>query len=430
MSISPGRMPSHDSCCAQLCSNRRDPFDKSLKFHRIPADPDLRREWIARINRADLRVEDVSNSTRLCSEHFYEGCKTKEHPLPIYFAHKTYPVAEKRPSTASDASCPASKKQALSPPGADHASLSSHSSTGDATEADAVDALLLVARQKGDDLVEAIEPSVAPVADHAAENSSDNEPENDEAGVLRVAYARLLAENLLLKRRLESQTRAEMFGVHNVALDQEQFRFYSGLPSYDVFRSLYALLEPRLSELHKPSKSVGSEQSSLSKENELFMVLLWLRTGSQLTDLMYRFNLGSVSVVADILRRWISFLGNRLSPLIVWPNRQRVSDCLPESFRDAEMFSVRGILTSVEYETEGGPHNDSLTSTPSSVADAKNIPLKVLFCITPDGLISFVSQAYPASDIQHRNCCQVRHLRQSTVGRQLHGRQGVFPVKS
>ena len=46
-------------------------WDSSLKFHRIPADPDIRRVWIARINRADLRMSDVTSSTRLCSEHFF-----------------------------------------------------------------------------------------------------------------------------------------------------------------------------------------------------------------------------------------------------------------------------------------------------------------------------------------------------------------------
>ena len=90
-------MPSHDACCAPGCSNRRDPFDKTLKFHRIPADPDQRRIWLGRINRADLREKDVTTSTRLCSEHFYEGCKTEEQPLPVYFCDRSYPLSRKPP---------------------------------------------------------------------------------------------------------------------------------------------------------------------------------------------------------------------------------------------------------------------------------------------------------------------------------------------
>ena len=155
-------MPSPHHCCAPQCANVRDPFDKTLKFHRIPADPDVRREWIARINRKDLRVGDVTPNTRLCSKHFYDGCKTEDHPLPIYFAHKTYPVGQKQPRPRSDSPSGRPGKRRR--------------------EADAVDALLSLGEDRGSRLEEGkagVDGSCAPspvVDSHLPSPSVDNTP--------------------------------------------------------------------------------------------------------------------------------------------------------------------------------------------------------------------------------------------------------------
>ena len=99
------KMPSHDHCCAPQWANVRDPFDKTLKF-----------PWISQLTQT-FAVSGLQGSTeticvwetwhQILSEHFCEGCKTVEHPVPIYFAHKTYryPVGRKRPRPRSDSPC-------------------------------------------------------------------------------------------------------------------------------------------------------------------------------------------------------------------------------------------------------------------------------------------------------------------------------------
>ena len=86
-------MPGRDSCCAVGCLNWRGKEGcEGIKFYRIPKSKSLRLIWIARINRADLRVENVTENTRLCSAHFVDGVKTAHQPLPVKFSHKVYPL--------------------------------------------------------------------------------------------------------------------------------------------------------------------------------------------------------------------------------------------------------------------------------------------------------------------------------------------------
>ena len=81
-------MPGRGSCCAPGGKNWRGKEDcKHVQFYRIPKVEKERLIWLARINGSDLRQEHVTDNTRLCSEHFYEGKKTKAQPLPVKFRH-------------------------------------------------------------------------------------------------------------------------------------------------------------------------------------------------------------------------------------------------------------------------------------------------------------------------------------------------------
>lgn len=48
-------------------------------LHRFPASPELRRQWIAAVNRKDFTV---SSWSRVCSRHFVGGRKTGENAVP------------------------------------------------------------------------------------------------------------------------------------------------------------------------------------------------------------------------------------------------------------------------------------------------------------------------------------------------------------
>ncbi|CAN8030882.1 unnamed protein product [Ixodes persulcatus] len=49
-------------------------------LHRFPAAADLRRRWLANLNRKDF---SPSKSSRVCSDHFLDGRRTAENPVPF-----------------------------------------------------------------------------------------------------------------------------------------------------------------------------------------------------------------------------------------------------------------------------------------------------------------------------------------------------------
>ncbi|XP_037582795.1 uncharacterized protein LOC119466360 isoform X2 [Dermacentor silvarum] len=49
-------------------------------LHRFPADVDLKRQWIAAVNRKDFFP---SSSSRVCSMHFVDGKRSDQNPVPV-----------------------------------------------------------------------------------------------------------------------------------------------------------------------------------------------------------------------------------------------------------------------------------------------------------------------------------------------------------
>ena len=42
-------------------------------LHRFPTDPDLCKQWVIKIKRADFAYRDVTRHSRLCSDHFTDS---------------------------------------------------------------------------------------------------------------------------------------------------------------------------------------------------------------------------------------------------------------------------------------------------------------------------------------------------------------------
>ena len=136
------------------------------------------------------------------------------------------------------------------------------------------------------------------------------------------------------------------------------------------------------------SKSGPSRKLSL--ETELFLVLMKLRLDLLQTDLAYRFDV-SPGKVSQIFITWIKLLSKQLGVFIIWPSKSQVRKTLPQCFK--KLYSkVRTIIDCTEIYTE----------TPSSLdshcllwSDYKHhTTIKILICITTNGVISWVSPVY------------------------------------
>ena len=78
-------MGGRDYCVAAGCCNRRDRC-----IYRFPADSEVRREWVRRVNRKAFTVGSLTANSRLCSKHFSGGRKKCLRHLPTIFSHETY----------------------------------------------------------------------------------------------------------------------------------------------------------------------------------------------------------------------------------------------------------------------------------------------------------------------------------------------------
>ena len=94
--------------------------------------------------------------------------------------------------------------------------------------------------------------------------------------------------------------------------DDLQTTFYTGLPSFEVFRMLCATLQPL------------AKRSFVSKcppENQLLLVLSKLRLGLSNRDLAYRMNL-SEPAVSTVFHNWIDLMYREMKQLIIWPDHE------------------------------------------------------------------------------------------------------------
>lgn len=389
-------MPGHDFCCAPGCSNSRDPFDKTLKFHRIPANPEVRRVWLSRINRADLREKDVTPNTRLCSEHFFQGEKTPEQPIPVYFLERTYPLARKGPRKRTvenykDAPCSKRRKNAVS----SCESAPDHDQTMEAVES--------LVRLQESFVCHGEDESAATTETSSSHDYLDHTLEAENTPVTTGQCARCYAKeqeirflkmriNILEEELKKKTSDSKQTSVEKMAGDDQQIHYYTGLKDYETFKHIFAFISPQL---HKLRRTSGPTRR-LAPEDELLLVLMRLVKGLQVKDLAYRFGIKSLGRVSTLFSEWMEFLATELSDFVHWPSREMVRKNLPESFAQSSRFAaVRAIMDCTEFRIQM-PSSLSLNSMHFSNYKSDHT-IKVLVCITPDGFISHVSEAYPGS---------------------------------
>ena len=171
------------------------------------------------------------------------------------------------------------------------------------------------------------------------------------------------------------------------APDQEYFdsdakvRFYTGLPSYEVLMVVFEHV----------SSHVSRKTQNLSRFQEFVMVLIKLRLNVPLQDLAYRFVV-SVTTVSRIFSFWMVVMDVRLKFMISWPEREQLWKTMPMCFQYAFGKKVTVVIDCFEVFIER-PSN-LLARAQTFSAYKHHNTIKVLIGITPQGNISFVSEAW------------------------------------
>ena len=149
-------------------------------------------------------------------------------------------------------------------------------------------------------------------------------------------------------------------------------------------------LKESISNDDSPAKIARSGRRVMTLEQEFLLTMIRIRIASFQQDLAFRFGI-SEALVSRIFTTWIKLMKVELSWLIVWPERRIIRWNLPEVFRKYYP-RCRVVIDCTEF----------FVATPSSLEAAALLwsnykhhsTIKVLIGITPNGLISFVSDCY------------------------------------
>jgi len=159
-------------------------------------------------------------------------------------------------------------------------------------------------------------------------------------------------------------------------------QFYTGLPNIGMVKATFEHVQ----------KTLPAERSTkLTPFQEFVCTLIKLSINSPIQDLGYRFNV-STATVSRILLKWLRQMDIRLKYLIYWPDRDALQKTMPVCFQDSFGKKVAIIIDCFEIFIER-PSNLEARATTWSNYKHKNTA-KVLLGITPQGVISFVSNSW------------------------------------
>jgi len=362
------------------CSHRSDryPDRDEFSFHRIPAvsghqgeeDYELRKErrdgYLAAISREDLNITSLDNY-RICSAHFVTGKpaslyeKTRPNWLPtLNLGHNKVKAAD---SSVIDRWERLQRRNLLQ-------EMESHIPAIVDLEIECfireeigiiVEEQLDIARQY-----------LKPVSEESCHCSS-------EAESLRKELADTKHSMQLLQCELEKHVppfSEECF------ISDEYTQFYTGLPNIKIVKAVFEHV----------FKTLPVERATkLSAFQEFICTLLKLRINSPLEDLSYRFGV-STSTVSRIFIKWLRQMDIRMKGLIHWPDREALHKTMPACFQASFGKKVAIIIDCFEIFIERPSNLQAKASTWSNYKHKNTV--KVLMGITPQGVVSFVSETW------------------------------------
>ncbi|XP_044761286.1 uncharacterized protein LOC123318667 [Coccinella septempunctata] len=162
--------------------------------------------------------------------------------------------------------------------------------------------------------------------------------------------------------------------------DDSKTLYFTGFPKSEMLFTIFQYICPNLS--HK---------SHLSPFQQLLLTLMKLRLNLPFKYLSYRFSVSS-STCSDTFYKCIDILYEKFRNLVHWPERSQLRKNVPACFKENFGDRVAIIIDCFEIFTE----------TPSNLLNAARFwsnykhhqTVKFLIGITPQGVISYISEAW------------------------------------
>ena len=188
--------------------------------------------------------------------------------------------------------------------------------------------------------------------------------------------------------------------LSTVKSNDSLFKFYTNLPSYEVFYDLYQYLEPLARDMQYVQQ-LGKEHHSVKKnlkpgkkramttEEEMFLTLVRLRLGLPSQDLATRFGIAE-STFSNIFNTWTILLSRELEKICSMPSTEKTAEIGAPCFDNFP--GTRVVLDCTEV----------FSQTPQSLTAHKHIhsnykhhsTVKFLVGMSPSGAIVYVSQMW------------------------------------
>ena len=379
------------SCCAVGCSKR---FAKGcgFKFYRFPKEPERRRQWIAAVNRKNWQPSEYS---WICSSHFVGGKKLNDPTSPAYspsiFKHIKSPRKRKAEEDLRRFSrLKQSKRRRIE--GFERERKEAQNRQKEAEEREKIrheaqQERDMIEAEKRSETAEAllqlsrveITKSLSTITELTLSDLAEVEKAASEKDVLSKENARLKEENASLRKQVISLRQAIITPESLKDCDQK-VKYYTGLPSYNILKAVFDFVYPCVK---------NYSRTALPLFNQFLMVLARLRVNMDIEHLSYHFGI-HISNVSRTLRKWINVLHERLSVLVMWPEREQLYKTMPTEFKKFGKCIV--IIDCFEVFMERPSSLKARAQTWSNYKQHNTC--KFLIGITPQGSISFVSQAW------------------------------------
>lgn len=397
-------------CVVPGCGSRSE-RDKGVGFYRIPTvitnkgefeeelTAERRKEWIKAISRGDTEQKNVLASERVCGKHFVNGKparywnKYHEDWIPtlklgkknygpevdyeakaernerakkreqLSIARREREVAEKR-RKLHESSLPVAEIHFSEPSTSTELEESQNEGT-EGTDEETFSVNPAVELCESEDIVPDVELRVKDA--ECQTTNADTEYQEAECQTAEFDY-------MFQKNKYQAPSK-DFFD------SDDKVRFYTGLPSMEVLMVVFEHVSPH----------VTRQTQLLDRFQEFMIVLMKLRLNAPLQDLAYRFAV-SVPTISRVFYHWIVVMDARLFRFVYWPDRDQLWKTMPQCFQYAFGKKTTVVIDCFEVFIEKPSNLLARAQTFSSYKHHNTV--KILVGITPQGTISFVSEAW------------------------------------
>ncbi|KAH7936846.1 hypothetical protein HPB49_005712 [Dermacentor silvarum] len=388
------------SCCAVGCT-KRAAKGSGVGFFRFPKENTRRKAWVQAVRREKWQPSD---SSRICGLHFITASNhgSAAHTGCVGAAYAAYASRDKaNPEAESDGDAVASTLF-----------LGDIEPEPTESDGDAVASTLFL----GD-----IEPDPTDGEDEMEPDSTDDEASNDLPESMQLLQAQLPApshhmggfsrnlqarmqekylekcraynalqerylimenelRDLRAKRSSEANGAAAAWGYAAIAGHSEKVAYYTGLPNKETFAWVVSVY-----------RTACPSVETMSHEDQVLLVLMRLRLDIHLCFLADLFKINK-KYVSTIFESALTTLVSELKGLVVWPDDVAFHAWQPKISQCQRFRHVRVIIDSTEIRLERSSASTAQSRTWSQYKNSNTI--KVLVGITPNGLISYISECW------------------------------------